>query len=148
MKGISPIIATTILVALVISIGAIVTGWGTGLVKQVTGSTDDKTGEIIDCNVADINIENVFLNNNSKKLRVNVRNSGRTDDLSIVSGTVFNKVGNYNSTEINITDFDKGQMVAVEFGVGGVVNECYNFSKVIISSNCGKDVFDGIPDNC
>ena len=55
-KGISPLIATVLIIGFTIALAAIVITWGSGFVNKVTGSTEQKTSNILAC-TSDLSFE-------------------------------------------------------------------------------------------
>ena len=89
MKGLSPLVATVLLIAISLTIIAIIMGWVTDLIRDQTGTIGNRTGEAVDCTAADIHIEDVYLNMVTNVSRVHVRNSGQID-LEITSASLSN----------------------------------------------------------
>jgi len=148
-KGLSPLIATVLLIAFTVSIGAILMTWVSSLTKESTGEIGNKSSSIIDCNVADITIDDVYIDLRANISRVIVRNSGLT--TVEVTDAILMSITGENATPVNgslpITNFSSGKVANIEFNITNVITACSNFSKVIVSTNCAgkKDIFDGTP---
>lgn len=56
-KGISPLIAVVVLVAFVIGIAALLSGFFTGFIKGRTGEIEEKGGKAVKCTFVDFNID-------------------------------------------------------------------------------------------
>lgn len=83
-RSISPLIATIILIALTIAIGAIIVGWANSYVGQRT-----------QCLNAQITIQNVYYNSSSSTLVIQAVNSGGTNILvSQLYVIVYDTLGN------------------------------------------------------
>jgi FlaG/FlaF family flagellin (archaellin) len=150
MKGLSPLIATVLLIAISLSIIAIIMGCVTTLVKDQTGTISNRTGEAVECTGADIYIEDVYLDFSANVSRVHVRNSGQID-LEIRSASLSNHMG---VTAANITTFPvsipkSDALKEVLFNITNVINACGNFSNAVVTTNCGNAYykFTGTP-NC
>lgn len=91
-KGISPIVAAVLLVAVTLSVVGIFSGWAPNLIKDVTDETGNSTIQTLNCDQASIDIGPAFYNSTSDELTVAVRNSGRTDLPDII-------VAAFNSNE-------------------------------------------------
>lgn len=73
-KGISPIIASVLLIAVVISVTAIFSNWAPEMVESVTEGVEDQTSSQIECNEAGIELYSVNYNNGEAE--VVIRNTG------------------------------------------------------------------------
>jgi flagellin-like protein len=56
MKGISPLIATILLIAFTVSIGGVLSLWLTSLTKTQIGTTESQASAVIKCSSADLKI--------------------------------------------------------------------------------------------
>jgi len=150
MKGLSPLIATVLLIAITLTIVSIMMGWVTDLVTGQTGTVGNKTSEAVECTGAVITIDDVYIDFSTNKSRVHVRNSGQVN-LEITSASLTNQRGEKasNLTAFPITGFDKGGIEEIVFNITNVITVCGNFSKAIVTTNCGnaKDDFTSTP-NC
>jgi flagellin-like protein len=152
MKGISPLIAAVLLIAFTVAIATIVFSFLSTTVRQTTASTSNKTTEALDCSAASVNIEDVYISGSSAAatVRVIVKNTGFTNDLSIISAQLYNDTGvNFTTPDIPLTDFDRGEIATLTFtnvnlSGGGCPTA---FSQVIVATSCGgiTDTFDGTP---
>jgi flagellin-like protein len=151
MKGISPLIATVILIAVTVSIVSIIGTWVTTLTKEETGDITNKTGEATDCTGANIEIRDVYIDLSSNISRVSVWNSGYVDD-SIVAALLQNEDG---ETAPNLTAFPlslpRGSLKSIEFNISNfnVTNgttACNDFSQAIVTTLCPPSAkFTGTP---
>jgi flagellin-like protein len=149
-KGISPLIASVLLIAFTVAIATIVFSFLSTTVKQTTTSTANKTTEALECSAASINIDDVYISGTSAAtVRVIVKNTGFTNGLSIISANVYNKTGvNFSTSDVPLTGFDKGETATLTFTNVNMSAGCPTaFSKVIIATSCGgvSDTFDGTP---
>jgi len=164
MKGISPLIAVVLLIALTVLLSTVMASWLTSFQKDQQDTISVKSGEIIDCTSADITIDDVYIdvsnsNIHSNVSRVIVRNSGQVSNLSIESAALLDISGNsapisrlnstHNKTEFPVSNFGIGNIISIEFNVTpfNLTSTCGNFSKVIVSTNCASTVaeFSGTP---
>ena len=101
-KGISPVISAVLLVAVVISVVSVYSGWAPNLVKQLTQQTENQTLNKINCDKGSLNI--ISASYNSSDLEVAVRNSGSTD-LPEVIVAAFGSDGSLlgQNTDLNLT---------------------------------------------
>ena len=148
MKGISPLIATVLLVVIVVSIATILMTWTSTFTSSTTKNVQNKSDTAFNCASANIIIEDVYLvNGSSAVVRTIVKNIGVIDDLSINSAQAYNTTGgNFTASGVPIGNFDAGNIVTLQFsGVG--MTKCSDFSKVIVTTSCSgvADTFAGTP---
>lgn len=144
MKGISPLIASVLLIVLVVSIASLVTTWLNTLVKSTQDTVGERTLEGVQCSNADITIDEVYLSEGSAS--VVVKNSGFVDDLALTSAQTFDTGGN-NVSAVNmpLTAFNKGDLKTLVFNDPSL--NCATFSQVIVTTNCAgvAETFSGTP---
>lgn len=86
-KGISPIIASVLLLAVALAVVGIFSGWAPNLAQTVTESTENDTEHQLDCNKGSIEIVSATFYSSQTELAV--RNSGRID-LNNLTSVAFN----------------------------------------------------------
>jgi flagellin-like protein len=147
MKGISPLIAAVLLIAATVSLATLIMGWLGTTTSDTTSAISNKTTEAISCSSADITVDAVYLSGTT--VRAVVKNNGFSDNLQIINATLILTSGIMNSTSSTLdTDFDRGEIVSLQFRHDNLV--CANFSKVIVSTNCGSVIreYSGVPKGC
>ena len=80
MKGISPIIAAVLLIALTVTIAVILNAWAGGYTSSAQSSVSNRTGELSSCSGAAIEIETVYVRGTGNATAV-VKNTGIADNL-------------------------------------------------------------------
>lgn len=104
MKGLSPIIATVMLIATTLSIIAILAPWFASLTKKQTGDIESGSKKLIDCTTANLELVGVICSNSSHQLQIAVSNTGQTNlydfsILALINNTYYqNNTGGPNST--------------------------------------------------
>lgn len=88
-KGISPIIASVLLLAVSLAVVGIFSGWAPELAQDVTQSTSNSTFETISCNEASVEIRSAYYDG-SGSLTLSVRNNGE-EDLNNISLVAFDQ---------------------------------------------------------
>lgn len=144
-KGVSPLIASVFLIVLVVSIASLVTTWMTQLVKDTEEEIGQRATASIECSNAAITVENVFVGEGSANIIA--RNSGLTDDLSIISAQIFDLFGNnFSAVNLPIADFDRGDIENILFTDPQIL--CTTFSQATINTDCGSvsESFTGTPE--
>ena len=153
MKGISPLIAAVLLIAITVTIATLVSGWISTVTRTTQIAAENKTTEAVECAAAAISVDQVYMVGN-RTVRVVVRNSGQANDLVIANVSVINSTGSVFTfpTAPALTNFDRGDSYTflVDTGTGGVTigRTCpADFSKVIVTTNCGgvASTFDKTP---
>ncbi|MFB6208547.1 MAG: archaellin/type IV pilin N-terminal domain-containing protein [Candidatus Nanohaloarchaea archaeon] len=90
-KGISPIIASILLLAVALAVVGIFSGWAPNLVQTVTEDTKNNTLETIDCNRAGIKLRSAFYNGNNpggeNYTVITVRNTGPVNLTDVIIAT-------------------------------------------------------------
>jgi len=61
MIGISPLLASIMLIAIVVTVGSLTSGWMTSTVRSVAASTTNKTETGLDCSGASVSIDNIYM---------------------------------------------------------------------------------------
>jgi len=103
-KGISPLIATVLLIAFTLSIAGLLGGWLTSLTKTETETIEAGAKRTINCTGALLDIVSVICSSSSQQLRIAINNLGQEElyDFSIfasVNNTFYsNSTGGLNST--------------------------------------------------
>lgn len=119
-KGISPILASVLLLAVTISVAAVFSGWAPDIANTVTEDTTNNTEHRLNCNKASAEIISVGYNlSGNTDVDITLRNDGREDfsklilaafdsndslmqqtvNISVNSGELTNQtVSNVNST--------------------------------------------------
>ena len=84
MKGVSPLIASVLLIAFTVAVATLIMGWMSTYSRTVTSNVSEETATAIDCSKAAINIEHVYVGSAShaSNATVVVKNTG-FEDLSI-----------------------------------------------------------------
>ena len=148
MKGISTFIASVFLIAITVVAATLYMGWYSTLITGHSRVVENKTITAIDCTAAKISVLDVYMDFANNVSRVNVRNSGQTDDI-IVAVFVYNSIGinATNSSEVPKV-IRKGDTLTFEFNITGTIPACGNFSKVIVASECKTETFTSTPKGC
>ena len=113
-KGISPIIASVLLLAVSISVVGIFSGWAPQLAQQVVGETENSTLSTLNCNDAGLEIRSAFYNDSANDTTVTMRNSGSENlpnvDIALYDANdlIINQSSelNYSSGELNDTSLN------------------------------------------
>jgi flagellin-like protein len=137
-KGISPLVASVLLIVIVVTIAALLISWITTFTKGAQQTVTNRTDVVLDCSGAAISIQDVYMTNGSAgTIRVLVKNDGLVRGLSIISGQAINRTGgNFTATGVPITNFDIGDVENVVFANVSMAT-CDAFSQVIVTTNCG-----------
>lgn len=148
MKGVSPLVASVLLIVIVVTIAALITSWITQFTKGSQQVITNRTDVALDCSGAAISIQDVYVANGSAgTIRVLVKNDGLAGGLSIISGQALNKTGsNFTASNLPVRNFDIGSLATVVFANVSMAT-CDAFSQVIVASNCGGvlDTFSSPP---
>ncbi len=116
-KGISPLLASVLLIAATVVISTMVAGWVSSTTSATQTTITNKTNEGVVCAAAEIVIDDVYSGAGSGGIaRAIVRNSGGSDGLTIISAQLYDKLGNNitSSSPLPI-NLNKGQMATINF---------------------------------
>jgi len=142
-KGISPLIAVVLLIAFVIAVGSILSGWFVSFTKERVSQAKEKGETDITCSYANLYISDADWNNTLGKLSLTVENTG-SEDLSD-----FRMVVIYSNNTVDTlrvlpeTTLSPGgyEIFYNQSGIG----PCSDISQVIFKSNtCPVDAKDEI----
>ena len=150
MKGVSPLLAGILLIAITVTVASLASGWLTSTIRSSTDTTTNRTDTALLCSGASIAIEDVYIvGTTSATITASVRNNGQIDDLVIQSAQVFNTTGgNFTlTTATPITDVDRGSIVQLSFVTGAFAACPGDFSELIVTTQCGGiiDTFTATP---
>jgi len=148
-KGVSPLIASVMLIAITVSLAILIMGWFGNLTKSTTDTVANRTTETVSCTSARVSIESVYLSpGTAGSARIIVKN-GDSRPIGINSVQLYNRTGNNFSTGFSTGTLDAGAIYTV-YLTGVSVPSCpADFSKALVTSSCGgvSATFDGAP-NC
>ncbi len=149
MKGISPLIASVMLIAITVAAAALIMGWFNGLTKSTTDTVSNRTTAAVTCSSAQITIEDVYVTAGTPingSARVIIKNAG-FDDLFVNSLQLYNKTGDNFSTDFAPSTLTSGNIRTVSLSNVSAASCPGDFSKVIVSTSCGgvSATFDGAP---
>jgi flagellin-like protein len=145
MKGVSPLLAGILLIAITVTVASMASGWFTSTITTSTSSTTNKTGQGLDCSGASVSIDNVFVIGTGQQLvnaTVSILNNGQTDNLRIQSAQLYNVTGNNftaNNTATLSEDgvLNKGEIAILEFYNLSIAACPAAFLEVTVLTSCG-----------
>src|SRR3989344_6314342 len=152
MKGVSPLIATVMLVVIVVSMVALISGWLTTMITGTRETVSNRTSATVSCSGSSISIDSVYVTTNttSGTAIVVVKNDGIVDELSITAANIFNSTGgnfSYNGGTLPISNFPRGSIVTLKFD-GVSLATCGSFSQALVATNCVSARYVQKPTNC
>jgi len=142
-KGISPLIAVVLLIAFVIAVGSILSGWFVSFTKERVEEAKEKGEEDITCSYANLYITDAHWNNTLGKLSLTIENTG-SEDLSD-----FRMVVIYNNNTVDTLEvLPKTTLTPGDIEIfynQTNVGPCSDIDTVIFKSNtCPVDAKDEI----
>ena len=133
-KGISPLIATVLLIGFTVALAAVVITWGSGFVQRVTEGTDKRTTESLAC-TGDLNFEisKVTCGTGGGNGTVLVDNKGSINIINIALRTFNTNGDNLGSTKIGeVNSFEiKTKTSVIQIGTSKVEA----FATIVIDGN-------------
>lgn len=152
MKGVSPLVATVMLIVIVVSLVAMISGWLTSFFTDTRETVTNRTDTQVRCTGASLLVEAVYVsaaNGTSGNVRAIVKNDGVVDSLSIVSAQYINTTGhNFSSTTaLPLSGFSRGSIKTLLFENVSIQN-CTAFSQVVVSTQCSSGRYKIAPEGC
>ena len=144
MKGISPLIASVLLIAFTVSVAMIVMGWFSGFTKTTTENISNSAVQGIDCSSASVDIDHIYITGTSAIIIL--KNTGSVGLQA--TGMIINTTG--GSCVSSTTTITQGNTTSLSLtgcypaAMGG--SSCLYFSKAIITTSC-SGVEDSITSN-
>ena len=143
-KGISPLIATILLIAFVIAVGGILSGWLVSFTKERTEEARLKGETDIRCSYASLYISDANCNSTSSELSFIVENTGSIDltefEMIIIysNNTAFTLKVTPNSVTLNPGDIEV-------FYNDTDISDCNDISQALFKSDtCPSDARDKV----
>ena len=150
-KGVSPLVATVMLIVIVVSLVALISGWLTQMFAESRETISNRTSSSLDCSGASIKISSAYLTQtgvNNASARVIIENDGLVDQISIVSAQLYNSTGdNFSTSNVLPIAFPRGSLKTLSF-VNASVNNCSVFSQIVVSTQCNSASFKAAPIRC
>lgn len=131
MKGVSPLVASVLLIAFTVAVSMIVMGWFSTFVRGTTANISGATEEALGCNVAGINIEHIYVSGSTATIVV--KNTGFVD--LTVSGMLANTTG--GSCSFQSITLPKGGVGSLQNTSCNIISQCAHFDRAVVTTNCG-----------
>lgn len=132
-KGVSPLIATVLLIAFSVALGAVVMNWGTSYVRDTSeaseANSDDKVmcSTVVDVEFTEVNgVKRVFYSNGTANITliIGVRNTGNQD----INGFYVSMIGN---TDIRTEKYEFNSGSILLKGYAKSFNQVFNDSITV-----------------
>ncbi len=134
-KGISPLIAVVIIVAIAIALGGLATGWFKTLFKDITGNVDATQGEANACSNSWIKISKVIINSTSGNVKVWVDNIG-LNEVTLKQATLVINNGTSCSIGISNSTLPVGEIKRLNATCDIFTATCSNFNDIKVTTTC------------
>ena len=134
-KGLSPLVSSVLLIAIVIAVAGIYTGWFTNFIREITSTVQGQSEKKVECSYGGIALVDLEYNSTSGYLSGSIENTN-----NIVLGNIDLEVF-YTNTTREKKDMNK----VLEPGEMDVFNEVIssNYEKIRVITNC-SDVSDEV----
>lgn len=145
-KGISPLIASVLLIVFVISLSSIFLSWIRDYTSGTESDISTRSEEVLDCAGKSVEISDVYLipSGSVAAIRVNVQNTG-DGDIALSDATFTSTLGEkcvFNATAPGtIAKGDSAVLVNDSCSAVSFANSCDSFYKVEVATQCGTDTF-------
>jgi len=147
MKGVSPLVAVVLIIAISVLLTGIIFGWLKGFTTFQTEEISNRTEDLTACSGSSIRIDDVYLDFTSNKSRITVRNAGQLAE-KIISAELLNNNGQNVSFQNQTVAIGKGEIKTIEFAINGTIQGCGQFSQVKVTTLCSSNSYKRKPVNC
>jgi flagellin-like protein len=142
LKGISPLVATVLLIAFVVSVGGLVAAWTTSFTKDTTQLVADQSKLQITCQYGKLNLKNLQFASTPVKLSGIIENNGLIALGNLTLTVIYQNAssqriqlcsdptGAASCSSGNLT-LTQSQLAAFNITIGGS-----NYDSMKMSSNC------------
>ena len=129
-KGISPLIASVLLIALVIGVAGIYSGWFSDFIKTITSMIEKHEDVRITCTYGDVSLRNLVYNTTSSNLTGEVEN---TDIIPLgnIDLEIFYDNATKEDMDLNMI-LIPGEKDVFNIGISS------NYQKVRVLTNCSN----------
>lgn len=135
-KGISPLIASVLLIVFTISIATVIVTWLNKYTSTTTETADVTNQNLLDCTKQRPVIDNVFLNSSNYVSKILVRSAG-SQSLVLTSLQVLASDGTVcAATNVNGVALAVGNSTV--FSVPACAINCTNFQVARVTTTCGQ----------
>ncbi len=140
-KGVSPLIATVLLIVFTVAISTIVVSWLRAYTADTTSSVGDTSQEVIECAKQNLRISNAYITINTTAgaediIRATLKNTGSVN-FTVSSAYVYDIGGGFCSL-IPIGDVSVGAVENLRNDSGcEIFNAIADFSRIEITTTCG-----------
>ena len=131
-RGLAPLLATVILVALTLSVAALLGSWFTSVTRTQTGIIEEATTKQVNCTAALLEIVDVACSGNTDNIKVTITNLGNDialydfSTLVTLNNTFYlNSTGGPNSTD----PLDPGEQAILSYSCDNTI-DCINGVEV------------------
>ena len=141
-KGISPLIATILLIAFVIAVGGILSGWLISFSKEKTDEAKTKGEAEIKCSYSALRIMDADWNSTETKLSLIIENRGTEDITDFRMVVIYN---NNTAMTFKVTPSTTLSPGDIEVFYNSSISDCNKIDQVIFFSNtCPVDARDKV----
>lgn len=130
MKGISPFIASVLLIALTVAVAALYGGWITSFTKKTTQEVQEKSEKRVTCTYGGIAIDDVKYNKTTGDLSGIVENTDIID-LGNIDFEIFYTNATRQKLDLNMT-LGPGERNVFNINITG------NITKIRVITNCSN----------
>ena len=143
-KGVSPLLAAILLIALSVILSSILLNWSSLFTSEHTEDIENTSSVIRNCPV--ITIDNVYLDfaGNRSRVFASSKIEGTVGSIKLVAR---NGVDMPLNTKVPV-EINKGDIKIFEFNLTSNLSSCANFSSVILATICSTVTYAQSPTNC
>lgn len=139
-KGVSPLIATVLLIVFTVAISTIVVSWLRDYTSDTTSSVSDTGQEVIECAKQNLKISNTYITvytaTGISDIKATLRNTGSVN-FTISSAYVYNTTGDFCDMMPSITLVTVGGVVNLANNTCDILTATSDFNRVEVTTTCG-----------
>ena len=149
-KGVSPLIATVLLIVFTVAISTIVVSWLRDYTSDTTSSVSGTSQEVIECAKQNLKISNAYITVNTatgiSDIKATLRNTGSVN-FTISSAYVYNTTGDFCNMMPSTTLVAVGAVINLANNTCGILTSTSDFSRVEVTTTCGISTDFVVADN-
>ena len=138
-KGVSPLIASVLLVVFTIAIGAMLLGFFSGTTERFSEDAESGREQVSECTYKSVKISDVFINTTSQIVRATITNDG-TGDSTLKVAAVYNINGERCYFDVADQVLSEGdiKLYSNTTDCNIFAPQCSDFAYAEVTTSCGN----------
>ncbi len=139
-KGVSPLIATVLLIVFTVAISTLVVSWLREYTADTTSSVGDTSQEVIECAKQNLKISNSYITVNTttgiSDVKATLKNTGSVN-FTISSAYVYDTTGDFCDMTPSITLVSVGNVANLVNDTCDILTATSEFGRIEVTTTCG-----------